>query len=265
MKKLVDFMMEDEKLKECVVTYEGGGDSGDVYSIELIDNKGKVINEDIKITEDVEELIKQISMEYLEYKHPGWEIDEGSDGEIRYKKSDNGELEIELEHRDNCSKYDTEEIKVDLNDSLKKEVKIVSNLLYNKFNNNFVITVVSGKDNNTYELAEAKALSKEEQKILNENCKQIINKYEDYLNEIKKDYELLKSIVDDLDRKTYELNFFNEEEIDFNIVMTLIPEDNNEHTVIYNSVDKEIEVEEREDKVEIYTCKNKIIRQINYK
>ena len=79
--------MKSEGYSEGVVTFAGGGDSGEI-------NSG--IEYDGKFTEQIPKGVENFFYEWLENHFGGWEINEGSQGRFVFN-ADDGNLELEFE------------------------------------------------------------------------------------------------------------------------------------------------------------------------
>jgi hypothetical protein len=71
-------MLEDAGYSKLVVAYEGSCDEGDIQSV-IATNKDGV---EEGVSPDIENKVKDYAFDILESKYPGWEINEGSFGEI---------------------------------------------------------------------------------------------------------------------------------------------------------------------------------------
>lgn len=94
-----------------VVTYDGAGDSGQV---ETVDGEPVEVWASLQhsrandVGENLHDFITDAVYSILETKHPGWEINEGSFGELRITiGADEASDRIELEHNDRYETYDT--------------------------------------------------------------------------------------------------------------------------------------------------------------
>lgn len=69
-------------LGSVYIDYAGSGDSGDIFEIHLYDKKGELLDSSQPQEIDVMEGIEALGYALLEEHHGGWEINEGSEGEI---------------------------------------------------------------------------------------------------------------------------------------------------------------------------------------
>ena len=80
-------MLKSKKYSEGVITFAGGGDSGEIESR---------IEYDGKFTEQIPKDLMEFFYEWLENHFGGWEINEGSQGRFVFN-ADEGNLELLFE------------------------------------------------------------------------------------------------------------------------------------------------------------------------
>jgi hypothetical protein len=90
-------MFNRKEIDEITARYNGGGDSGEIEYIEI---DGKAANISWGTPDEDEKLIQNTLYDDLERAFGGWEIDDGSNGEIKiYKPEDYDDtIVIDIEH-----------------------------------------------------------------------------------------------------------------------------------------------------------------------
>ena len=106
-------MFNRKKIKEITGYYSGSGDSGEIYSIQI---DGEDINIDRTTNQD-EKLIDGTLYEYLERAFSGWEIDDGSRGEITIYKPHNDTIVIDISHSWNMREMEESEYKKEITEN----------------------------------------------------------------------------------------------------------------------------------------------------
>lgn len=89
--------MKEQGLNNIIVHYNGSGDSGYVeQAFRGPVDQGDVIQPDYDsgIWKDVEDA----ALSVLTYNYPGWEINDGSRGEIEFKLTENGKISAKIRH-----------------------------------------------------------------------------------------------------------------------------------------------------------------------
>jgi hypothetical protein len=109
-KDLLFFALAEAGIHSVTIDYDGSGDSGQIESIEAWNAAKEKIqlptirkvrlssgSRDYPYTEmNLEAAVEQLAYDYLEDKHPGWEINDGAFGTFVFNVPDRT---ITLEHR----------------------------------------------------------------------------------------------------------------------------------------------------------------------
>lgn len=134
-KKIIFKALKALKIKEVFVDYNGYGDSGQINEINFQKASGKSVNinklsqglimkglkrtagwtyttpnyEDVPSSYSLQEAIQDLCYDLLEQKHPGWEINSGSDGTFVFNVTSE---KIKWEHNDIIEERDCHEYEV---------------------------------------------------------------------------------------------------------------------------------------------------------
>jgi hypothetical protein len=88
-------MFNRKEIDEIIARYSGGGDSGEIEYIEI---DGKSVNISWGTQDEDEKLIQNTLYGELENAYAGWEIDDGSNGEIKIFRPYDDTIVIDIEH-----------------------------------------------------------------------------------------------------------------------------------------------------------------------
>jgi hypothetical protein len=88
-------MFNRKEIDEITARYSGRGDSGEIEYVEI---DGESTNFSWGTRDDDEKLIQNTLYNYLENAYSGWEIDDGSDGEIKIFRPYDDTIVIDIEH-----------------------------------------------------------------------------------------------------------------------------------------------------------------------
>jgi hypothetical protein len=88
-------LMRTHNVKTIEAQYEGSGDSGCINAIDF--NTEHLIEAVVK---DIENQAEEAAWEILATSHPGWEINDGGDGEIVFEKDEDGAVTAKLSHKE---------------------------------------------------------------------------------------------------------------------------------------------------------------------
>lgn len=115
-KEIIQRVLENPKVTHIVIEYEGSGDSGNYSNIQYLNN-GKIVDRATEyLSREEKDNISEMGMMLIDSMYPGWEIDEGAEGEITFYLED-GEININVKHGTRYTTLDIEEKKLDF-DSL---------------------------------------------------------------------------------------------------------------------------------------------------
>jgi hypothetical protein len=90
-------MFNRKEIDEITARYNGSGDSGEISQIE-IDDKSMNMRWGTVAQDEDEKLIQNTLYGYLENAFAGWEIDDGSSGDIKIYKPYDDTIVIDIEH-----------------------------------------------------------------------------------------------------------------------------------------------------------------------
>lgn len=88
-------MFNRKEIDEITARYNGSGDSGEIEYIEI---DGKSVNISWGTQDEDEKLIQNTLYDNLENAFSGWEIDDGSNGEIKIYRPYDSTIVIDIEH-----------------------------------------------------------------------------------------------------------------------------------------------------------------------
>jgi hypothetical protein len=88
-------MFNRKEIDEITAIYNGNGDSGEIHNIQI---DGKAYDLYFEANEPDEKLTNSILYGYLENAYGGWEIDDGSRGDIKIYKPYDSSIVIDIEH-----------------------------------------------------------------------------------------------------------------------------------------------------------------------
>jgi hypothetical protein len=66
-------------ITDIICEYSGSGDEGSIESVEFLSGK---LDANLNISNELRDGFNNFFYDYLEEKHPGWEINDGSSGKI---------------------------------------------------------------------------------------------------------------------------------------------------------------------------------------
>lgn len=94
LKQKKEFIKQAKKvgIAKATASYDGGGDSGSVDMVSFVDKNGKNLENTA-----LSDLLTDIAYRFLEEKHPGWEINDGSQGQLVVDISNES---MKLEHNE---------------------------------------------------------------------------------------------------------------------------------------------------------------------
>jgi len=107
-------MFNRKEIDEITASYNGSGDSGDINRI-LID--GKAYDLYFEANEPDENLTYSILYGYLENAYSGWEIDDGSRGDIKIYKPYDSSIVIDIEHTWNMKEMEESSYKKEITEN----------------------------------------------------------------------------------------------------------------------------------------------------
>ena len=103
--KLREFLKNNPEILRIEIDYDGSGDSGCIESVIFFNTDGEIYNDDEHLDEDTP---SDYVYYLLDYKSPGWEINEGSFGKITITPGNDGEITVDAEHNVRYESYETE-------------------------------------------------------------------------------------------------------------------------------------------------------------
>jgi hypothetical protein len=106
-------MFNRKKIKQITANYNGSGDSGEINQIQI---DGEDMNIDRTTNQD-EKLIDGTLYEYLERAFSGWEIDDGSRGEITIYKPYDETIVIDISHSWKLKEMEESEYKKEITEN----------------------------------------------------------------------------------------------------------------------------------------------------
>jgi hypothetical protein len=88
-------VMRDAGIAKLVTQYNGSGDSGYIEQVFINDvHEGEELNPDSGMWPKIE----NAAFAVLTYNYPGWEINEGSKGEIDFALNEDGKISVKIRH-----------------------------------------------------------------------------------------------------------------------------------------------------------------------
>lgn len=98
--------LQEQHVQTCTIAYNGYGDEGSITEVVFIGGDGKYVTGDVHAASiGTQYALQQWAYDLLEQVEAGWEIDEGSTGEIEIDvvngevKIEHGEKRIEVDYR----------------------------------------------------------------------------------------------------------------------------------------------------------------------
>ena len=88
-------VMRDAGIAKLVVQYKGSGDVGYIEQVFINDvYEGEQLNPDSGMWPNIE----NAAFSVLKYNYPGWEVNEGSKGEIDFALNKDGKISVKIRH-----------------------------------------------------------------------------------------------------------------------------------------------------------------------
>lgn len=113
-------MRTDPRFVEAHISYNGEGDSGSVETVECLMAEGESParwDRSFPTELDFSDEADSIVCELLRTHHPGWEIDDGSRGEIYINRDGS----VRIEHADRLVHYEESETKLGWDDEIESD------------------------------------------------------------------------------------------------------------------------------------------------
>lgn len=107
-------MFNRKEIDEITARYNGGGDSGEIEYIEI---DGKAANISWGTPDEDEKLIQNTLYGDLERAFSGWEIDDGSNGEIKIYRPYDSTIVIDIEHTWNMREMEESSYKKEITEN----------------------------------------------------------------------------------------------------------------------------------------------------